>query len=72
MFRRSLFLVLVACATLASAQPVTVIPNANLRVENIPPIPQALAERVAAYTEFRGVGFADWHPTRREMLVSHR
>lgn len=59
-------------ALAAAAQPATVAPNANLRVENIPPIPQALAERVAAYTEFRGVGFADWHPTRREMLVSHR
>jgi hypothetical protein len=27
---------------------------------------------MAAYTEFRGHGFADWHPTKAEMLVGHR
>ena len=27
---------------------------------------------MARYGDFRGHGFVDWHPSRREMLVSHR
>ena len=41
-------------------------------MQSIPPIPKALADEVARYTDFRGHGFVDWHPTRREMLVSYR
>jgi dipeptidyl aminopeptidase/acylaminoacyl peptidase len=47
-------------------------PNANLVVQGIPPIPQTLVSQVEKYTDFRGHGFVDWHPTRREMLVAHR
>jgi dipeptidyl aminopeptidase/acylaminoacyl peptidase len=47
-------------------------PNPNLRAEGIPPIPLALVRDVDRYTDFRGHAFVDWHPTRREMLVSHR
>jgi dipeptidyl aminopeptidase/acylaminoacyl peptidase len=47
-------------------------PNAQLLVQGIPPIEAALAEKVAPYTEVRGHTFADWHPRRLEMLVSHR
>ncbi len=47
-------------------------PNANLVVQGIPPVPQSLVSEVAKYTDFRGHGFVDWHPTRREMLVAHR
>ncbi|MFN9745360.1 MAG: hypothetical protein ACK57B_06925 [Betaproteobacteria bacterium] len=47
-------------------------PNANLHVEGIPPIPQPLVQALAPYTDFRGHGFMDWHPSRREMLVTHR
>lgn len=50
----------------------TLAPNANLVVQGIPPVPQSLVEAVARYTDFRGHAFADWHPTKREMLVSHR
>ena len=56
----------------APAQPAVVVPNPNLLIEGIPPIPQSLAERVGGYSDFRGHAFSDWHPTRREMLVSHR
>ena len=49
-----------------------VVPNAQLVVQGIPPVPQTLAREVARYTDFRGHAFLDWHPTRREMLVSHR
>ena len=50
----------------------TLAPNPNLVVQGIPPIPVSLAERVAKYNDFRGHGFVAWHPTRREMLVTHR
>lgn len=73
---------LAACATRPDAVPAAapaaasatafVAPNPNLHVEGIPPVPQALADTVARYTDFRGHVFVDWHPTRREMLVAHR
>jgi dipeptidyl aminopeptidase/acylaminoacyl peptidase len=47
-------------------------PNLNLVSIEVPPIPKDLAKAVAKYTDFRGHGFVDWHPLRREMLVSHR
>ena len=49
-----------------------IAPNENLVAEGIPPIPAALAEEVRRYTEGRSARFLDWHPTRREMLVSTR
>ena len=65
---------LVACAQApqrAAPEPV-LPPNANLVVQGIPPIGQSLVDRVQQYTDFRGHGFVDWHPTQRMMLVSHR
>jgi dipeptidyl aminopeptidase/acylaminoacyl peptidase len=47
-------------------------PGDNLIVDGIPPIPSALAEQVKRYTESRSATLLDWHPTRREMLVSTR
>ncbi|QDU23139.1 S9 family peptidase [Urbifossiella limnaea] len=47
-------------------------PGDNLIVDGIPPIPAALAEQVKRYTESRSATLLDWHPTRREMLVSTR
>lgn len=65
-----------ACARL-SAQPEAtstdvIAPNANLVVQGIPPVPASIARAVARYNDFRGHRFLAWHPTRREMLVSHR
>jgi dipeptidyl aminopeptidase/acylaminoacyl peptidase len=57
-----------AAASAAAVYP----PNANLVVQGVPPIPQSLVNQVARYTEFRGHGFVDWHPTKREMLVAYR
>jgi dipeptidyl aminopeptidase/acylaminoacyl peptidase len=58
-------------AGLACAQEV-VTPNANLKVDGIPAVEKSIADKVALYTEFRGHGFVDWHPTERAMLVRHR
>jgi dipeptidyl aminopeptidase/acylaminoacyl peptidase len=62
-----------ATAPLAGAQaPPTLTPGDNLVVEGIPPIPQAMADEVRRYTESRAASFADWHPVRRELLISTR
>ena len=57
---------------LALARAQTFSPNANLKTDGIPPISADLVARVAPYTEFRGHGFVDWHPQRKQMLVRHR
>lgn len=62
---------LTACASSPMPAPV-VAPNEHLLAQGIPPVPQSLADAIGRYNDFRGHGFADWHPTRREMLVSHR
>jgi len=63
--------VLVLNLIMACAQD-AVQPNPNLRVDGIPAIPQAIADKVSLYTDFRGYGFVGWHPTERSMLVRHR
>lgn len=65
-------LALVCAAAPALAQSAVVAPGDNLVVQGIPPIPAAVAQAVARYTDFRMAGFSDWHPLRREMLISTR
>lgn len=55
----------------AQQTPTLTLPE-NLVAQGIPPIPAALATAVRKYTESRSASLADWHPTRREMLVSTR
>ncbi|HYJ79986.1 MAG TPA: S9 family peptidase [Longimicrobiaceae bacterium] len=52
-------------------QPV-ITPGDNLVVDGVPPIPASLATEVRRYTESRSAGLVDWHPLRREMLISTR
>jgi dipeptidyl aminopeptidase/acylaminoacyl peptidase len=47
-------------------------PPANLVLDGVPPIPAAIAARVAPYAEFRPSGMLDWHPQRREILIRQR
>lgn len=77
----SLFALQLVCAPLALAQnqnarnpneTATLKPADNLVVEGIPEVPLDLVARVGRYTEFRAAGFASWHPTKREMLISTR
>ncbi len=56
----------------AIAQQSTIPVRENLTVEGIPPLPTSLVAEVRSYTESRGAGLADWHPQRREMLISTR
>jgi len=55
-----------------SGQTAVIAPTSNLVVEGIPPIPTAVAADVRRYTEFRSATLVDWHPTRRELLISTR
>ncbi len=50
----------------------TVTPPAALVMENVPPVAASVAAQVAKYTEFKPTGFANWHPTKMEMLISRR
>jgi dipeptidyl aminopeptidase/acylaminoacyl peptidase len=56
----------------AAAQEPVITPGENLVAQGIPPIPASLAAEVRRYTESRSAAFQDWHPTRRELLVSTR
>ncbi len=65
-------LVAALAASFLPAQPASIVPNENLVVEGVPAIPLAIAEAVRPYAESRSAGFASWHPTRREMLITTR
>ena len=67
----ALLIAALASATLALADDV-VAPNANLKAEGIPPIPAALAAKVAPYTEFKPTTAVAWHPQKRELIVARR
>lgn len=44
----------------------------NLELTGVPPIPQRIAAAASRYSHARAAGFASWHPTQREMLISTR
>ena len=54
------------------AQEAVVAPPENLVVEGVPKVPASLAETAGRYGEYRYAGLADWHPTKRNMLISTR
>ena len=76
--RRPLAVLLAAALLLppslhAQAAPAAVVaPTENLVVDGVPPIPATIAAEVRRYTESRSASVADWHPVRRELLVSTR
>jgi dipeptidyl aminopeptidase/acylaminoacyl peptidase len=73
LFLSKIFILLVLFGPIpARAAEALVLPNESLVADGLPPIPKALAERVAAYTESRGATFEAWHPVRREMLIGTR
>jgi dipeptidyl aminopeptidase/acylaminoacyl peptidase len=71
--RAALVLALPLCGTAAHAQDTaTISPNENLVTDGVPPIPASIAELTRRYTEFRSASLLDWHPVKREMLISTR
>lgn len=73
MKRRALLVfVWLSCVSFASAQEPFLVPGDNLILEGVPRIPRRLGDRVARYTDFRAAMFADWHPSKAEMLILTR
>jgi dipeptidyl aminopeptidase/acylaminoacyl peptidase len=72
--RNSLILILIFFYAIgAQAQkPKVITPGENLIVKNIPPIPSAIQQEVKKYTESRSAAPVDWHPRKREMLMTTR
>jgi dipeptidyl aminopeptidase/acylaminoacyl peptidase len=44
----------------------------NLVSENIPALQSSIVNDVKVYTESRSASFIEWHPTKKEMLISTR
>jgi dipeptidyl aminopeptidase/acylaminoacyl peptidase len=61
-----------ALAQLATAPAATIPPNENLTVDNLPAVPTDIAAQAQRYTEFRSASPFDWHPQKRELLISTR
>ena len=62
-----------ACVVLAQGGDTAAVRvGANLVVDGVPAIPSSLPREVRRYTESRAATLADWHPTRREVLISTR
>jgi len=72
MLRHHLPTLFFALVSLGRAGEATLPVPSNLTAENIPAIPASLMEELAPYTEFRTAALLDWHPERREMLISTR
>jgi len=44
----------------------------NLHTEGVPAIPSALTEDLEHYSDIRAAALLDWHPTKREILITTR
>jgi dipeptidyl aminopeptidase/acylaminoacyl peptidase len=63
---------LLAPSDCSLAQEATIAPADNLVVDGVPKIPASVAEVAGRYGSYRSASLADWHPTRREMLIATR
>jgi dipeptidyl aminopeptidase/acylaminoacyl peptidase len=72
MMQTLLTVLLLCAAVVAQADVATIQLSDNLIVEGIPAIPVEIAEKVAAYTDFRPNWVSSWHPKRRELLIHKR
>lgn len=61
---------LAACTTNPPDEPLP--PPPALRVEGAPSLTKSAVKAFEPYADVVGHDFVDWHPTQREMLVSHR
>src|SRR5437879_1301298 len=72
--KRSYFLLALGFFVLAPvrAQDSVMAPADNLIVDGVPKMPTSLAETAGRYGSYRSANLADWHPTKREMLIATR
>lgn len=69
--QRRLYRMLAACVIFAGRLGLAQVPD-NLVVEGIPEFAPGLRAEVGRYLEFRTASFLDWHPRRRDVLISTR
>lgn len=70
---KKIFLLLLIPAQLVFAQNKDVItPTPNLIVQGIPDVPVSIKNDLMRYSESRAAALADWHPVKRNMLISTR
>ncbi|MGB3852267.1 MAG: hypothetical protein WA958_20050, partial [Tunicatimonas sp.] len=69
MIRKLLLLPFLLSVTVAVAQQRE---QGNLVIENIPEIPDSLAQRLSQYQNVRSASVADWHPDGDQLLISTR
>ena len=72
MHRSLLLIALIGSAVAPQAQAPVIVPTPNLVADGIPPVPASIAAEVGRYTAWRAANLVDWHPTRRELLISTR
>src|SRR5467141_288101 len=75
MTKKKLLLILAAMLLVAAAAPAqepVIAPADNLVVDGVPKIPASLGETAGRYGSYRSASLADWHPTKREMLIATR
>jgi dipeptidyl aminopeptidase/acylaminoacyl peptidase len=65
-------LFLLVNASIQAQKTAIIRPGDNLIVKNIPELSTEIATEVRRYTESRSASAVDWHPTRREMLITTR
>ncbi|HUE57910.1 MAG TPA: S9 family peptidase [Candidatus Udaeobacter sp.] len=72
--KRFYFLLVLGFFVLAPgrAQDAVIAPSDNLVVDGVPMIPASVAETAGRYASYRSANLADWHPTKREMLIATR
>ena len=72
--KRSYFLLALGFFVLAPvrAQDSVIAPADNLIVDGVPKMLTSLAETAGRYGSYRSANLADWHPTKREMLIATR
>jgi Tol biopolymer transport system component len=67
-----LFAATLLAAVSVRTQEALIAPPESLVVQGVPKIPAALGDAAGRYASYRAAGLADWHPTKREMLIATR
>ncbi len=70
--RVALAIVFLIAASVSAAERPSAGPPEALVIDGVPPVPADLAEAVGRYGAYRSATIADWHPSRRSLLISTR
>jgi len=71
-FRYASYIIITLLPVFAWAQSSVLKPGEQLITEGMDPVPLSLVSDVNRYTNARSASFSDWHPLRRELLMSTR